>query len=210
MRPSAKLGLTALMAALLLASALTTASARNLEISNQRFRVTWSRLEFQSSVITLRCPVTLEGSFHSRTIPKVERLLIGGITRFDIKKDSCTNGRVLAEEEHLAWHVTYEGFTGTLPAISSARLLLSRFLFWIEVMTRRCIYGTRTDNITLSAAVNAGGEVTTLTPVAGRNVANLLEGPPGEFLGCPSTVTLSGEGTVTLLNSTTRIRIRLI
>jgi len=209
MRTNAKVGLTALIAALLLSAALSTASARNIEFSNQTYRVAWSRLEFQSAFVTGACQVTLEGSFHSRTIPKVARLLVGAVTRVNIKKESCTNGEALVDNSTLPGHITYESFTGALPNISSLRLLLNRFTFWVAALGVRCTYGTSTDNMTFSANLAAGGEITTLTPLAGRNIANLLEG--GGL--CPANVTLVGgatDGVVTVLNSTTRIRVRLI
>jgi hypothetical protein len=208
MRTIAKVGLTALIAALLLSAALSTASARRLELSNQRFRVAWSRLEFQSAFLTGACQVTLEGSFHSATIPKMARLLIGAITRVNIKKESCTNGEALVDSATLPGHITYESFTGTLPSISSVRLLLTRFTFWVATFGARCTYGTSTGNMTFSANLTAG-EITTLTPVAGSNTASLLEG--GGL--CPGSVSLLSEatdGTLTVLNSAARIRIRLI
>jgi hypothetical protein len=214
MRTSAKAGLTALMAALLLSAALSTASARNLEVSSQRFRVIWRTLEFQTSRGTIRCQVTLEGSFHSSTIPKVERLLIGTITRVDVKRESCEGGELLIINSTLPWHVTYESFTGTLPTITAVRLLLRRLLYRFSLLGVNCFYGTATDNFTFSANLNAAREVTNLVAVAGRNIANLLEGSrPGEFFGCSTSqsfVTSVEDGVVTVLNSTTRIRITLI
>jgi len=209
MRTSIKLGLTALIAAMLLASALSTASARNLEITSAtNFRTTWSRLEFQSSLTTWRCQVTLEGSFHSRTIPKVARLLIGSVTRINVKEESCS-GATMRPDRPPPWHLTYEGFTGRLPNIETIRLLLQRFQYAIIAFGVTCRYGTSTDNLTFSAALNAAGEVTNLVPVTGRNIANLLEG--GGL--CPATSTLvgaAGDGATTVLNGTARIRIRLI
>jgi hypothetical protein len=208
MRTTIKLGLSALLAAMLLASALGTASARNLEVSNQRFRVRWSRLEFRSSLVTVRCQVTLEGSFHSRTFAKVARTLIGAITRIDVFTERCTNGTARAIRPP-PWHVTYEGFTGTLPAIQTIRLLLQRFQFLIESFGVSCKYGTSTDNVTGSAVLNAAGEVTNLIPLRERNIANLLEGPGL----CPAAGTLESaveDGVVTLLASTARITLRLI
>jgi len=209
MRTTIKLGLTALMAAILLASALSTTSARNLELFNSvNWRVTWSRLEFQSSLaILLRCQVTLEGSFHSRTIPKVARLLMGAITRIDIK-ENCTSGSARPERPP-PWHLTYEGFTGRLPTIETVRLLIQRFQFAIIVMGVTCKYGTPTDNVTVDARVNLTSEITSITPTRSRNIVSLLEGS----LICPATGTLvsgTGDGSVTLLNTTTRIRVTLI
>ncbi len=211
MRFSAKLGLTALMAALLLASAVNIASAGRLSTSNQNFRVTWSRLEFQSAV-TIRCQVTLEGSFHARSIAKVERTLIGGITRADVKEESCTGGTARANSP-FPWHVTYESFEGTLPTITAVNLLLQRFLFTISAtiigIRVTCRYGLERDNITGRANLNAERAVTTLVPVAGRNIASFLEGSGL----CPATGTLAGaseDGRVTVLNSSSRLTITLI
>jgi len=197
------------MATMLLASALSTASARNLSISNERFRVTWSRLEFIGGSLSARCQVTLEGSFHSRTIPKVERLLIGSITRIDVKTESCEGIARASVARPPPWHVTYEGFTGRLPNIETIRLLLQRFQFNIIAFGATCRYGTATDNVTGSAVLNAAGEVTNLIPLRERNIANLLNGP--EI--CPPNGTLiagEADGRVTLLGTTTRIRITLI
>lgn len=205
MRTSAKLSLAALMAALLLASAVSTSSARNLEVSNQNIRVTWTNLEF-IGFVTIRCQVTLEGSFHARTITKSVGTLVGAVTRVDIKNETCTNGTAVVR--NLPWHITYEGFAGTLPNITQVFLLLSRFLFQVtaRLTGTRCEIGT--GNITGSAAINGSREVTTLTPVAGRNVGGLLN-PGGEPFGCTSGQ-LNGVGTVTQLNSSTRIRVTLI
>jgi len=208
MRSSLRIGLTALMAAMLLASAVSAASARNLEVSNGVFRVTWSRMEFQSSLVTVRCQVTLEGSMHSRTIPKVQGLLIGAVTRITIKEESCAGGNARPDRPP-PWHVTYEGFTGRLPNIETVRFLGQRFQFAIIAFGVTCKYGTSTDNVTNTVILNAGGEATTTQPLAGRNIANLLNGP--EI--CPAAGTMVAgvpDGGITVLNSTERIRVRLI
>jgi hypothetical protein len=205
-----RLGVTALVTALLLSAALSTSSARNLSVSNENIRVTWSRLEFQTSV-TVRCHITLEGRFHSRTIAKVARTLIGLITRVDIHEASCTGGRY--RPLNTPWHLTYESFSGTLPNITSVRLLLARFRYELRAslfgIPATCFYGNETDNITYSAAVNASREVTELTPVTGRNTATLIEGT----FGCPGSRTLVsglGDGRAAVAGTTTRIRVTLI
>jgi hypothetical protein len=47
-----------LAAALLLAAATSTATARVLSYSNQNIRVTWGSLEFVSDAATVRCPLS--------------------------------------------------------------------------------------------------------------------------------------------------------
>lgn len=210
MRTSAKLALTALIAALLLASVLSTASAGRLSFNTQNIRTTWSRIEFQTAVVTVRCPVTLEGSFHSRTFPKIERLLIGAVTRLVIKGESCTNGSAVARA--LPWHLTYDSFAGTLPDITSVRLLIERFVFEIITLGRTCKYGTAADNVVYSAGINGERLVTQLTPAPPRNVAHLLEGPV-VFPGCPSAgelVTEASDGQTRILNTGGFIKLTLI
>jgi len=204
MHTLAKLGLTALSAALLLAAAVSVCSARSLSLSHQTIRVTWSRLDFVTANLTTRCQVTLEGSFHSRTVAKVERLLIGSVTSFLMR--ACTSGAGI--QKIAPWHITYEGFTGTLPNISAIRILLSRFRFLLVQFGVVCELGNETDNITFSAARGAGGEVTTLTPVEGRNTAH-LSNPAREAFGC-ADAKLVGSGDAVALNSTARITITLI
>lgn len=71
-----------LAAAAVLAAAVGTGSARNLEVSNQNIRVVWMPLTVGASgSATIECNVTLEGSFAERTIPKILGTLMGRITR---------------------------------------------------------------------------------------------------------------------------------
>jgi len=210
MRMSVKVSLTALAAALLLSAAVSTAGARNLSVSNQNLRTTWRSLEFAGEFVTIRCPVTLEGSFHARSIVKSPRSLIGAITRAVIKNESCTNGSAVAKL--LPWHITWESFAGRLPTITSTRLLLSRFRWLLTARTIfgevTCEIGNATDNISGDVALNAASEATTLTPTEGSNIAHLTN-PEREPFGC-SEGRMIGAGDVMLLGTTTRIRVTLI
>jgi len=203
---SAKVTLTALAAALLLASAVSTASAARLSTSSQNIRATFTSLEFAApGVVTIRCQVTLEGSFHTRTIAKVARSLIGAITRVVVKEEACTNGRARALPP-FPYHLTFEGFAGALPNITSVNLLLSRFLFNIEV-EGLCNgdYGNATDNVAGRANREAGGNITELIP---SGTAHLLRRNSGIF--CPAEGNFSGRGSVMQLGTTTPIRVTLI
>ena len=206
MRTSVKLGLAALAATLLLASALSTASARSFSANIQGLRATFTRLEFTNELGfgTVSCSVTLEGSFHSRTIVKTAEL-IGAITRVDIRRP-CTNGEGIARTETLPWHVTYFGFTGNLPSIGTIILLLSRLRFDIS-LPGVCDgeYGNATDNIRGTATREAGGGITTLEPSNDR--ASLIRTNSGI---CPSRGGFRGAATITALNSASRITITLI
>jgi hypothetical protein len=224
MRTSAKLILTALAVAVVLASAVASVSARSLSASEQSIRASWTSLEFQTSLATLRCRVTIEGSFHARTIAKVARSLAGSITRVIIGH-ACTGGEVWADNgteseplgtapNRLPFHITYESFAGTLPAISSIGFLISRTSFVFQAtsfgVSARCRYGRIEDNITVSAARAAGGGITSITPVNGRSTARLVDGLLNGGL-CPAEGPFAGtSGPATGLSNTSTITITLI
>jgi hypothetical protein len=221
MRRSLQLAFAALTAALLLASAVATTSARNFSVTNQNIRATWSSLEFSSSLVTTRCQVTLEGSFHTRTVAKVQRTLIGAVTRVSIKRP-CTNGEAWAAnglESHprlgrlnntLPWGITYEGFGGRLPTIESILILARRARYVIHsAFNTLCLYGTETDNITGRSSREPAGAITSLVPVEGRNTITLVA-ELGTSGFCPATARFGGTGQPFLLNTSTRITITLI
>lgn len=108
--------------ALILALCVAHASANRLSISERSFRIRWTALRLIAGGNTTTCAVTLEGSFHSATMRKIERLLAGHITRASIA--SCSGGSATILRETLPWHVQYAGFTGRLPAISTIKLLI--------------------------------------------------------------------------------------
>jgi hypothetical protein len=221
MHLSIKLILSGLVASLLLAVAVTTASATRLSVSNQNIRATWTSLEkVAEGVTTIRCQMTLEGSFHTRTIAKVSRSLIGAITKAAVKQETCTNGSVsvfngvdryngTTTPNTLPWHLTYDSFTGTLPSITAVNLLFSRYRFGLTV-AGLCTgqYGSATDNIVLAATRDASGAITGLSPRAGANFLTLIRRDAG--LACPEREAISGTGSLTLLGTTTRITITLI
>lgn len=210
MHISVRVVLVTLASTLLLANAVSTTFAGRLEVSSQQIRATWSSFELGNIITgTARCKVTLEGSFHSRTIRKVERSLIGAITRFNVT--ACTNGRVTAGTQVPLGHLTYESFSGTLPNITTVGFLLSRFAVLFEVQ-EICngIYGSLdTDNISLAATREAGGSITSVAPVAGRNILSFTH-DLGSPAFCPTTVTVNGSGRLTVLNGTALVTVRLI
>jgi hypothetical protein len=203
--------LTALAGAAL-AVAVGTASARTFSVSNQSVRFTWRSLEF-AGFATIRCPLTLEGSFHSRTIAKVERALIGAITRAGFNQAACTGGRFATfngttSPNTLPWHIQYEGFRAAtgLPNIEAIRIILSRFRFGLTV-SGICTgqFGSATDAISLEA-LREGNNVTTLNPIEGRNTITLTRTDGGICSG----LRLRGSAEVFLLGTTTRIQVTLI
>jgi hypothetical protein len=207
-------------AALLLTASATTATARNLSTSEQSFRATFTGLEFTANAM-IRCRVTLEGSFHSRTIPKVARTLVGAITRAIVGHPCTGGGEAWADNgaetqplgtapNRLPYHITYESFSGTLPAIRTVNLGLSRASFVMQVtvlgLTCRGRYGNATDSITTTASVEAGGAITALEPHGGASLVEEL----GPNRVCRPTLNFSNTGGITNLSTGARLTVTLI
>jgi hypothetical protein len=207
-----------LTAALMLALAVGAASARNISVSNQNIRVVWSPLTFNGEgLLETRCNVTLEGSFHYRTIIKRERALIGLITRAGLTRPCprgiawIYNGTERNERlgnttlpTSLPWHITYEGFTGTLPNITGIRILLDRARFLLEAgfLCNYTTGPTNGGNAAGTALVGADGAITGLRTDETRRISS-----PDPF--CPEGRFI-GTGRVTLLGTENTVFVRLI
>jgi hypothetical protein len=220
---SSKILLTALTAALVLGAAVGTTSARRFEVSNQRFRVVWTALEFTGrepfgGTLRITCPVTLEGSLHSRTLSKVSGQLVGYITSANLTRP-CNGGEawILNGSERLwdgttptttlPWHIRYDSFTGTLPIIEAIRVQLVGAAFLIRgPLGVNCLFRS-------TAAAPAFGF---LNREAGGNISGLRADETSRILrsegtaGCPPEGSFAGEGTVTLQGTTTKIRVTLV
>ncbi len=202
-----RLLLTALIATTTLATALSNASANRLSISNKNIRAAWTSLELSNTVTSevIRCPVTLEGSFTESTIRKVLRALIGLVSKASVGGSSCTGGTATVRQETLPWRFTYDGFTGTLPNITSVKALLIRASVEIRASLATCQAQTEEEEPGVDIAnLGTGGEVTGLRAEEATRI-KLRGGLCG--LGSGS---FSGTGAVTLLGTTTRITITLI
>jgi len=205
MRNRVGIALAALGATLALAVAVSSASANRLSYSETRFRIIWTSLTFSGSgggfVIT--CPVTLEGSFHSATLAKVTGALVAYITRASVENPGCTEGQATILTESLPWHVTYQGFSGTLPAIAKVRHDLIGAAFQIEAgLGVICL--ARSSAATPAAGEasrEAGGNITSLTPDGSLAI-------PVTGTSCPLSGIFSGSGEVFVQGSRER-RVRL-
>ncbi|HZV74772.1 MAG TPA: hypothetical protein VFF79_13740 [Conexibacter sp.] len=213
MRTHTKLALAALTATLLMALAVNTASANNISVSNQFFRVVWSPLTFigEGSPLRIVCNVTLEGSFHSATIVKTIGSLVGYVTRGIA--GGCTELSATVLTATLPWHVTYEGFSGRLPNISRVRLLLRHTAYITQIFggLADCLYADAGTN----QSENAAGEVLITSGSANELAVDqtirlpLVRGS-GLSENCPTREGLTNTGNVTLLGATTRITVTLI
>jgi hypothetical protein len=192
MRTSAKFLFTGCLAALLLSVAISTASARRLEVSEQRVYVRWSALEFEAGLGAIRCPVTLLGSFHSRTLSKVSGQLIGYINHVSVAEASCAGGRARALTENLPWHVQYRSFAGTLPNITSVAIQLVGARFLVLQLNVSCLYTTMQAEPGIGTGTVRSGVVEPLA--ASGTIRSTTAGcPAGTFRG-PGTVTTGTEG----------------
>jgi hypothetical protein len=223
MRTHTRMLLGALTAALVLASAVGSASAQRLSIgnANQSFRVVWTPLTLGTASggggTQIICNVTLEGSFHYRSIIKLARTLIGFVTKAAVSHPCTGSGEGWADNgvenaglgvirNTLPWHVSYEAFTGRLPNITGVRLLL-RPVFTINVFGVLCRYSGNAQGV---VNINGSGEGTTLVPDSALGVPNI----EGSFL-CPgngffSASTSTERNIITLLGSAAKITITLI
>jgi hypothetical protein len=207
MLKQSKVWLALLGATVALGALVGTASARNLSISNQNIRATWTAMEFSnpSAGVLVRCPVTLEGSLHSRTIAKVLNSLIGFITRAIVGEGSCTGGTARVRTETLPWHVTYQGFTGTLPNILTIRTTVVRPGFDVTAtffgFPLTCRFRASNVNGVFNREV---GGVLTNVQVEGRGLVG-----EGGF-GCESGNLAGTSATLTLLGAVTRLTVTLI
>lgn len=199
----AGVGATAMMAA-----AVGSASGRSLSASSQTLRGTFREVGFTADSTGSRatCALTIEGSFHSRTIAKVAYSLTGYITSSNI--GSCVGGGVTLLRETLPWHTKYENFTGTLPNIASVRILVTGIAFRVQPTgSPSCLFRT-TDAEHGGARFNreAAGALTSIDVGPSR-----ITSQEGCAFGFRTTGTISGASTgFTALNSASRITVTLI
>ena len=190
--------LFAVVAATVLLGALAaTASAARLSSSSQTIRATFREVRFTGGFGTTSCALTVEGSFHSRTIAKVVGSLTGAITRATL--GACAQGSATILTASLPWGTRYESFTGTLPSITSIQAAATGPEFSIRepVFGITCLVAGGT----LRGIFNreAGGALTT-TAVNGTVATN-----------CGASGTLSGtSNSTTVLGAATRITVTLI
>jgi hypothetical protein len=207
MRKRIGASLVALSATLTLALAVGSASANRLSYSSQLFRIIWTSLTFSESGgnFPISCPVTLEGSFHSRTMAKVTEALVAYINRAIVNNPGCTEGQATILSETLPWHVTFQGFSGTLPAITGVRHYLIGAAFQIEPgLGIRCLArSTATSPAAGDATREAGGNITSLTPDSSLPI-------PVTGTACPSAGIFSGSGGVFVQGTRERVRLNLI
>jgi hypothetical protein len=206
MRTRSKLILAAISAIALLGMAVSAASASRLEVVNSErgFRIVWSPLTFEAAEATVRCNVTLEGSFTRRTTTKTLNAAIGKVTRAPI--NSCTGGTL--SSSGLPWNVAYGGFGGTLPSITSItkRITNARITIQPSGLPACNMISELEEPLRAIETLNAAGEIT-----SSRADETATIGTEGGFL-CffAGRGRFIGTGTASVLGETAKTRLRLI
>jgi hypothetical protein len=204
--------LTALAAAALFASLATSASARNFSLSNRNIRMVWSEvrpLEFVTEVGTIRCRVTLEGSFHCATISKVAEALLGYLSRGTVEPATCNDSggnsvQAQIRQETLPWHIRYVSFSGTLPRVRIRDRAIGMGFRLVNVpIIGNCLYRVNVDSILSGPSGGTIDEGNTFLAPDESTEAN------SETFGCPRGRFRSQAVPVLLLGTTNGIRVRL-
>jgi hypothetical protein len=197
-----KLLLATVGASVLLGALVTSASARNFSITNQSISAMWREVIFAGGFGETNCELTLEGSFHSRSMPKVLGSLVGYITSAIL--GPCPRGTATISRESLPWHLRYSGFEGALPNIRSIILHVVGASFFI----REPIFGIRCHVLTTSAQPGVGTfhRSTVSHEITEAGISGRIR-----TTECGSEGTLSSvSGAVSLQGTTTRISVSLI
>lgn len=198
MRRTIKACFAALAAALLLSAAVTSATANRLASNETGFRITYAPISFIPSFgSSITCPLTLEGSFHSRTLTKTAGSLIGYVNRAIL--GTCEAGRWRINSETLPWHLQYASFAGTLPNITAINYNLIRMSWDMqgEIFGLRvpCRYTTASEGFTNNRETTRG-RVTTQRPGT-ESISSETEGcPSGRWSGTGNVVTPTGAASV--------------
>ena len=122
--------------------ALTVSASAHRLTGPGVFRTSWligHLLILRNGAHAISCPVTIEGTYHSRTIAKVSGALIGHVTNAFVGAPStCLLGSLTVRRETLPWHVRYDSFAGTLPNIASIKQQLVGARFGVTEGAATC------------------------------------------------------------------------
>jgi hypothetical protein len=194
----------ALVAVAALAVHAASASAIKLALGESGFRVAWTAMRFTASGFSVSCNLTLEGSFHSRTLSKVERALVGHVARASV--GGCSGGNATLLTETLPWHVQYGSFAGTLPNITSVSLRVigaSVRVSFREFGELACLARTEANSPgVVIASRNEAGNIASMRLDETAGISMTGEGcgllSRGRLVGTSTAVTTPGGGAISL------------
>jgi hypothetical protein len=206
MRARSKLALISLAATVLMAFVAHAASARNLSVSNQNIRTTFDNVEIAAEGLpTTTCHVTLEGSFHQRTMTKTPETLTGFITR--VTTGSCSSGLTVLSAT-LPWHTRYTDFSGSLPNITELGTKTAGMAFNIGALGFNCLARAEI-RIRIKIIISIGIRIFRGAQIPRQTIPFAS----GGGFGCPAsegTIQSATDGTMMLLGATTSITVTLI
>ena len=143
MKNRAGLLLAGLSATILLAFAVSTASAlRSISIVGETTATAQGRISFIGGGSTLECNITLVRTL-SRSIPKTAGILLGAIIdiRIALREAGCRSSAgtltaftILGLGTGELWRLFYESFDGTLPNITAINKIIKNWL-WSDTIT---------------------------------------------------------------------------
>jgi hypothetical protein len=223
MRTRTRILFGALVAAVVVAGGVGTASARRLALDEERghgFRATWeggNSLTLESGPNKAICEVTLEGSFHSRTLSKVCGQLIGYVTTARMRHP-CTGGEAwwlngvevlegVTVANTLPWHVQYNSFAGTLPRITRVRIAIVNQSVLVKILNVKCLYrSTQAHPQFYDLLLNEMGAAAQIQALPEPQIPF----NSGEVL-CPAEIALNGTGALRIQGGVSvAITIRLV
>lgn len=187
-------------------SVTTAASAsRSIESSQRTTSALWEALTITSPELEVPvvCRVGINLSLANTRYAKVVGSQVGLANGVVIERERCSGGTMLLlEDGRQTWPLIYQGFNGTLPAITGIRFNIQRVALLIVGGggLARCLYEG-----TVSVIMNVGsrGEVTSITANESTRI-RLRTTLPGSLF-CPANVTLRGTGGIVLSSTTLRL-----
>jgi|SRR6476659_1494462 len=193
-----KLLLASVAATVLLGALVSSASARDFEISEQRVRATFRNVEFHLVGSTGRCEVIVEGSLHTRTMAKVSGSLVGYITRAEL--GPCASGTATIHQASLPWHIRYSGFQGTLPEISSITSHIIGASFRVGVGAQNCAASsTATEPLIVNYHRNTATRILESAEIRG-SIRTTCFGVTGSFRSDRGPIVASSNGARVTVN----------
>jgi len=202
----AKALLAAVAAVIVLGALVGSASASRLSLSSTTCRVTFAALTFEirEGFNAATCAVTLEGSFHARSIVKIPGRLIGYVNRAATGPCGAGTAATLLAET-LPWHVRYESFAGTLPAMTAVRIGIVGLGMKIRGINGTICLTLTTEREPLRLRLAREATFGALVEAEAEGETHTWENclfEPGRFIGRSGTVSVQG--------GTTRISLTLI
>lgn len=188
---------TAALASVVVLAATQAAAANRLASSSvgTPSGAIWRELTIEAGGLGAHCAVTLGGSLEVGSIAKRAGTRFGVVSEATL--GTCTSGAATVLRETLPWAMTYNGFGGTLPNITSVTVNLIGAALQVEVGGITCL--ARTESAQPARGIanvsrEAFGELVP-TEIRADETAG-IETTGGFFCSLAGRARLSGTGTL--------------